>query len=96
MSALVACALELDAVEQGDAVRDRDEFDVAAAFGLEGLFDLRSRPPFGGETLIGVDGERAGGTAGTVATASAARIERKSVRIGASFIAVEKELRRRS
>ena len=58
MSALVDCAFQLDAVEQGDAVGDRDEFEIAAAFGLESLLDLRARTPFGGEALIGVDGER--------------------------------------
>ena len=48
---------QLDAVEQRHAVGDRDEVEVAAAFGLEGLLHLRARTPFGGEALIGVDGE---------------------------------------
>ena len=30
-----------------DAVGDRHELQVAVAFRLEGLFDLRARPPFG-------------------------------------------------
>ena len=91
MSALVAWPFELDAVEQRDAVGDRDEFEVAAAFGLEGLFDLRARTPFGGEALIGVDGE--------LSSAGAGRQDReqrgctgskdKSVRIGASFIVLK-------
>ena len=51
------CAFQLQAVEQGNAVRDRNEFDVAAAFGLESLLDLRAGTPFGGEALIGVDGQ---------------------------------------
>ena len=51
------CALQPDAVEQGDAVGHRDELEVAAAFGLERLFDLRAGAPFGGEAFVGIDGE---------------------------------------
>ncbi len=50
-------AFQPDAVEQGDAVGHRDELEVAAAFGLERLFDLRAGTPFGGEAFIGVDGQ---------------------------------------
>ena len=57
MSALVDAPSSFSAVEQRHAVRDRDELDVAAAFGLERLLDLRAGPPFGGEALIGIDGE---------------------------------------
>ena len=57
MSALVVVALQLQPVEQRHAVGDRDEFQVAAAFGLEGLLDLRAGTPFGGEALICIDGQ---------------------------------------
>ena len=64
MSALVDVAFELDPVEQRHAVGDRYEFQVAAAFGLEGLLDLRAWPPLRGEAFIGVDGERVGRVGG--------------------------------
>ena len=51
------CAFELDPVEQGDTIGDRDELDIAAAFGLEFLLHHGPRTPVGGEALIGIDGE---------------------------------------
>ena len=91
MSALVDCAFELEAVEQRHAVGDRDEFEVAAAFGLEGLLDLRAGTPFGGEAFIGVDGELflRGGRQGPAGARARAIKGRNLVRIGASFVRVE-------
>lgn len=51
------CAFELDAVEQRHAIGNRDELDIAAAFGLEFLLHHGTWTPVGGKALISVDGE---------------------------------------
>ena len=86
-------AFELHAVEQRHAVGDGHEFDVAAAFGLERLLDLRAGTPFGGEALIGVDGELVLAPRRAAADSAESKGEEQldRVRIGASFVWVERE-----
>ena len=50
-------AFHLDAGQQRRAVACGDELQVAGAAFLEGLFDRRAGAPFGGEAVIGQDGE---------------------------------------
>ncbi len=50
-------AFELHAVQQRNAIGHRNEVHVAFAFGLEGLFHDWARTPFGGEAVIGVNGQ---------------------------------------
>ena len=47
----------LDAVEHRNAVGDRHEPQVAGAFGLESLLDLRALAPLGGEAFVRVNRE---------------------------------------
>ena len=49
------CAFKLEPRQQGRTVAHADEFQIAAAVGLEPLFDGRARPPFGDETVVGID-----------------------------------------
>ncbi len=50
-------AFQLHAPERADGGIRRNDLEDAAAFGLESLLDGGSGPPFGGEGIIGVDGE---------------------------------------
>ena len=50
-------ALELDAAEGADAVLGGDVVDRAAAGRLEAGLERRAGAPFGGEGIVGVDGE---------------------------------------
>ena len=49
--------LQPQPAQQHHAILDADEIDPAGAFGLEGLLDLRPRPPVGDEGIIGIDGQ---------------------------------------
>ena len=49
--------LHFEAVENGNAIGERDETHFAAAFCLKGLFHSGAGAPIGGEAFIGIDSE---------------------------------------
>ena len=50
-------AFQPQPVEDGHAIFKRHQFEGAAALLLEGLLDLGTGSPLGGEGVVGVDGE---------------------------------------